>query len=63
MRAVVSIVHIKGARLVKNHYSHGKHMRKLAKKQKQEEKKERKRARQNPQPNESADVPAASEES
>jgi hypothetical protein len=63
VRAVVSIVHIKGARLAKNHYSHGKHMRELAKKQKQEEKKERRLARQNPQPNESADAPAAREES
>ncbi len=63
MRAVVSIVQIEGARLTKNHYSHGKYMRELAKKQKQEEKKERKLARQNPQPNESADVPAATDES
>jgi hypothetical protein len=64
VRAVVSIVHTKGARLAKNHYSHGKHMRELAKKQKQEEKKkERKLARQNPQSNESADAPVASKES
>jgi hypothetical protein len=60
---VVSIVHIKGARLAKNYYSHGKHMRELAKKQKQEEKKERKLARQNPPPKESTDAPAASKES
>ena len=41
----------------KNHYSHGKRMRELAKKQKQEEKKERKLARQDPQPDSNADVP------
>ena len=43
----------------KNHYSHGKRMRELAKKQKQEDKKERKEARQNPQPDENADAPMA----
>ena len=47
----------KEATLGKNHYSHGKRMRELAKKQKQEEKKERKLARQNPQPGETADAP------
>ncbi|MBM4029544.1 MAG: hypothetical protein FJ280_29720, partial [Planctomycetes bacterium] len=44
--------------LGKNHYSHGKRMRELAKKQKAEEKKERKLARQNAQPEENADMPA-----
>jgi len=47
----------KEATLGKNHYSHGKRMRELAKKQKQEEKKERKLARQDPQPDSNADVP------
>jgi len=51
--------------LGKNHYSHGKRMRELAKKQKQEEKKERKeQAKLNPQPDENAvaDAPAAAAE-
>ena len=43
--------------MAKNHYSHGKHMRELAKKQKQEEKKERKLARQNTPPEENIEVP------
>ena len=46
----------KEAKLGKNHYSHGKRMRELAKKQKQEEKKERKLAKQNPQPDENAEA-------